>query len=112
MLRTMRTINALMGTNAVFLGGVITHMDKLASSQFFVDVTLPTTFKGAGFGGGTIFEATIPLDNQLDTLSPEARSGGAGAYRTLAKEVMDHVDFSRNSARASTDASRAANVTG
>src|SRR5262249_11573138 len=110
MLRTMRTMNALMGTNAVFLGGVITHMDKLVSSQFFVDVTLPNTFKGEGFGGGSVFDARIPLDNQLETLQPGARTGGAEAYGALAKEVLDHVNLNGNTTITSRTQSVAANV--
>jgi hypothetical protein len=65
-----------------------------------------------GFGSGVVFDAKIPLDNQLDIRSPEAKTGGIDAYRTLAKEAMDHVNLSRNAAHASADTSREANVGG
>jgi chromosome partitioning protein len=88
MLKTLRTVNALTRNHATFLGAVITHWDDLKQSQDFLDVQLPSALQDFG---GEAFKVTIPLDNQLETLTPSANTNGAKAYRSLATEVLQHV---------------------
>ncbi len=89
MLRTLRTMNALTGSAATYLGTVITHWDGLKLSEYNRDVWIPARLRE--FGGGS-FQTMIPMDNQLDTLEPGARTPGAKAYAALAEEVMRHVN--------------------
>lgn len=89
MLRTLRTVNALTNGHAAFLGAVITHWDDLKASQDFLDVRLPNALQEFG---GEAFKVTIPVDNQLETLPPSANTNGAKAYRSLAAEVLQHVE--------------------
>jgi chromosome partitioning protein len=88
MLETLRTVNALTRNRAKFLGTVFTHWDDLKLSQDFATLQLPTTLQEFG---GEAFQVTIPLDNQLETLAPNANTRGAKAYRSLAAEVLQHV---------------------
>ena len=88
MLETLRAVNALTRNQATFLGTVITHRDDLKLSQDFLDVQLPTALQEFG---GEAFKVKIPLDNQLETLTPSAETKGAKAYRLLAAEVLQHV---------------------
>ena len=88
MLLTLRTMDALTGTNGRFLGTALTHWDTLELSKRFVDLDLPRAVQGnlQEFGGRP-FESKIPMDNQLETLEPGAKTGGAVAYAALADEV-------------------------
>ena len=88
MLRTLRTVNALTRGHASFLGAVVTHWDDLKVSQDILNLQLPPAFQEFG---GEAFKITIPLDNQLETLTPSANTNGAKAYRALAEEVLQHV---------------------
>jgi cellulose biosynthesis protein BcsQ len=88
MLKTLRTVNTLTRNHATFLGAIITHWDDLKVSQDFRDVQLPVALQEFG---GKAFKVTIPLDNQLETLTPSANTNGAKAYRSLAAEVLQHV---------------------
>ncbi len=85
MLRTLKTVNALMGTEAVFLGSVITHWDNLELSKNVLQFRLiPVINKN----GGRVLQTRIPMDNRLDTLEPGAGTHGAKAYDALAEEVL------------------------
>lgn len=88
MLKTLRTMNALTGGRAAFLGVVVTHWDDLQVSQNILDLQLPGALQEFG---GEAFKVTIPVDNQLETLTPSANTGGAKAYRSLTAEVLQHV---------------------
>lgn len=88
MVRAMRAMNSLTGAETTFLGAVITHWDKLAVSNDFVDNTLAFALAGAG---GQVFGEYIPIDNQLDVLEPGAKTQGAKAYYALATEVLNAV---------------------
>ena len=89
MLQTLKTVDALMGTEARFLGGVVTHWDNLDVSR----VTLQTTISPAiGRFGGELLRTRIPIDNRLETLEPGAGIPGAKAYAELAEEVLSHVE--------------------
>jgi chromosome partitioning protein len=87
MLKTLRTVNALTRNRAMFLGAIITHWDGLKLSQDFLNLQLPPALQEFG---GEAFKVTIPLDNQLETLTPSANTLGAKAYRSLAAEVFQH----------------------
>jgi chromosome partitioning protein len=89
MLRTLRTMNALMGADATFLGAVVTHGDDLALTEFFINTRLPFALKGTG---GRVFDTKISIDNQLDMLEPGAKTPGAKAYAAFAEEVMQDVN--------------------
>ena len=88
MLATLRTVNALMASNASFLGIVTTHWDDLKLSSDFEDILLPPALQEFG---GTAFKVKIPIDNQLEAGSPGAKTRGAEAYRNLASEVLSYV---------------------
>jgi chromosome partitioning protein len=92
MLRTLRTMNALVRDRAQFLGAVITHWDGLALSKNFAEVRLPRALQTVG---GTAFATMIPVDNQLDIVEPGANTPGARAYQALAREVVSRVDQRR-----------------
>lgn len=89
MLETLRTMNALTRNRASFLGTVITHWDDLKISQDFLNLLLPPAL---GEFGGEAFEAKIPVDNLLESVTPSAETRGAKAYRALATEVLQHVN--------------------
>jgi len=96
MLLTLRTMNALTGTNGRFLGTALTHWDTLELSKRFVDVDLPRAVQGyLKEFGGYIFASRIPMDNQLETLEPGAKTGGAVAYGALANEVTQLIQSKR-----------------
>lgn len=88
MLKTLRTTNALMTSNATFMGTVITHWDDLKQSQNFEDLLLPPALREFG---STSFTVKIPMDNQLEILEPGAKTHGAEAYEKLATEILDYV---------------------
>lgn len=94
MLQTLRTMNALMGTDAHFLGVVATHSDDLAVSKDFAQFQQPAIVKG--FGGMLPRTPIIPFDNQLDTLEPGANTKAAKAYGVLAGEVLSYAGQSSN----------------
>jgi chromosome partitioning protein len=85
MLATLQTMNALTEERTRFIGAVITHWDNLKVSQDVKSTHLPNAMNE--FGGGQIFTTVIPVDNQLETLQPGARTGGATAYANLATEI-------------------------
>lgn len=85
MLTTLRTMNALTDNRAAFIGAVLTHWDNLKVSEEVRTTHLPNAMNE--FGGGKIFTTKIPVDNQLETLQPGARTGGATAYAELAMEI-------------------------
>ncbi len=92
MLLTLRTMDALTNTNGRFLGTVLTHWDNLVISKRFDEVDLPRALQGnLREFGGQAFQAKIPVDNQLETLEPGAKTGGATAYGALALEIHDKV---------------------
>ena len=93
MLRTVDTMNALVGTSATFLGTLVTHRDNLAVSQQFVDVILPPALKGFG---GRVFKTRILFDNQLHEREPGAKVRGPKAYGALAEEVITDVNQRRD----------------
>ena len=89
MLITLQTMDALTGTNGRFLGTVLTHWDNLAISKKFAEIDLVGALKGnLQEFGGYAFQTKIPMDNQLETLKPGAKTGGAEAYTSLADEVI------------------------
>jgi chromosome partitioning protein len=89
MLLTLRTMDALTDTNGRFLGTVMTHWDNLGISKRFAEIDLPRALQGSlREFGGQAFQATIPVDNQLETLEPGAKTGGATAYKALTAEVL------------------------
>ena len=85
MLATLRTMSALVGQEPTFMGVVMTHWDDLKLSQDFEDISLPRALQHFG---GKSFASKIPIDNQLETLEPGARTKGARAYEALAEEVL------------------------
>lgn len=85
MLLTLQTMNSLMGTGATFMGLLITHGDELQLTRDFQQIALPRAMKN--FGGKT-FATVIPIDNQLETLEPGAKTKGAQAYAALAEEIL------------------------
>lgn len=85
MLATLRTMIALMGKGATFMGVVITHWDELKLSKEFEDISLPRALQHFG---GKSFASKIPIDNQLESLEPGAKTKGARAYEALAEEVL------------------------
>jgi chromosome partitioning protein len=89
MLATLRTMNALMGASAIFMGAVITHWDDLQVSKEFENTRLPNAMQE--FGGGHVFTTKIPIDNQLESLEPGAKTPGAKKYEALADEVVREV---------------------
>lgn len=92
MLLTLRTMDALTGTSGRFLGTVLTHWDNLVVSKRFAEVDLSQALQGnlREFGGHA-FQTKIPIDNQLETLEPGAKTRGAEAYEALAREVLSYV---------------------
>lgn len=89
MLRTLQTMNALMGTQAAFLGVAITHWDELKLSRGFEETDLPQLLRGTG---GRTFTSKIPIDNQLEFVEPGAKTRGAKAYGALVDELLDDVE--------------------
>ncbi len=89
MLRTLRTVNALMGTEADFMGGLITHWDNLELSKFVLLNSLGPLIVG---NGGRLLEPRVPIDNQLEVLQPGAAIHGAKAYSALAEEVLNYAN--------------------
>jgi chromosome partitioning protein len=94
MLKTLQTMNALTGNGATFMGMVITHWDGLKISQDFERVHLP---RELAVFGGQAFVTKIPIDNQLESLEPGAKTGGARAYDALADEVLRYVQAGADS---------------
>ncbi len=89
MLETLQTMTALTGgASGKFLGAVITHWDDLKSSRLFIDTRLQPRLPNYG---GQTFETMIPIDNQLETLQPGAKTEGAKKYTALADEIIDVV---------------------
>jgi chromosome partitioning protein len=91
MLKTLRTVTALVGVGATFMGLLVTHWDDLRVSHDFQNIEVPRalrTFKSSAF---TI---KIPVDNQLESLGPGARTNGARAYEALAEEVLLYAEQS------------------
>jgi chromosome partitioning protein len=89
MLQTLRTANALMGTEARFLGGVITHWDDLDLSNTALRFAIIPAISQFG---GQVLQTRIPIDNRLETLQPGAATGGATAYGALAEEVLRYAE--------------------
>lgn len=87
MLTTLRTVSALMGTEADFMGGLITHWDNLELSK---EVVLNSLSPMIVRNGGRILEHRVPIDNQLEMLQPGAGTNGAKAYSALAEEVLNY----------------------
>ena len=87
-LNTLVTMNALTGNHASFIGVAVTHWDGLQISKEVVNVRFPLELVKYD---ASIFETMIPIDNQLETLQPGAKTPGAKAYATLAEEVTRHV---------------------
>lgn len=85
MLRTLRTVGALMGTQADFMGGIITHWDNLELSKGVIVQSIGPLIVQYG---GRILEPYVPVDNQLEILQPGAGTHGAQAYSALAEEVL------------------------
>lgn len=97
MLLTLRTMDALTGTSGRFLGTLLTHWDNLAVSTRFEQVNLPQALQGyLREFGGSVFQTKIPMDNQLETLEPGAKTRGAQAYEALAGEMLSYVELGRN----------------
>lgn len=89
MLQTLRTVNALMGTEARLLGAVVTHWDDLQVSRTTLAATIEPAINNAG---GTLLSPYIPMDNRLETLEPGAGANGARAYAELAEEVLRYAE--------------------
>jgi cellulose biosynthesis protein BcsQ len=94
MLLTLRTMDALTGTGGRFLGTVLTHWDNLEVSKRFETIDLPRLLQGRlQEFGGKAFQAKIPIDNQLETLEPGAKTRGAEAYEALADEILERIEL-------------------
>ncbi len=89
MLQTLRTVNALMGTEARLLGAVVTHWDDLQVSKNTLAVTIEPAIINAG---GKLLLPYIPMDNRLETLKPGAEVIGARKYAELAEEVLRYAE--------------------
>lgn len=89
MLQTLRTANALMGTEARFLGGVITHWDDLDLSNTALRFNIIPAISAFG---GQVLETKIPIDNRLETVQPGGGTNGARAYEALAEEVLRYAE--------------------
>ena len=85
MLQTLRTANALMGTDANFLGGVITHWDDLDLSNTALQFNIVPAISQFG---GRVLQTKIPIDNRLENIQPGSGTNGARAYGALAEEVL------------------------
>lgn len=85
MLKTVRTMNQLMGTSSTFLGAVVTHWDDLELSKDFLRISLIPAITGAG---GQIFGRMIPIDNRLDNVGPDAHTKGVEEYRALTNDIL------------------------
>jgi chromosome partitioning protein len=96
MLLTLRTMDALTGTNGRFLGTALTHWDTLELTRRFAEINLPQALQGyLQEYGGHVFQSKIPVDNQLETLEPGAKTGGAKAYAELADEIAHLIESKR-----------------
>ncbi|HEU5348416.1 MAG TPA: AAA family ATPase [Ktedonobacterales bacterium] len=89
MLKTLRTMSALTGAGTNFMGILVTHWDNLKSSKAFEDIFLPEALQDFG---GRVFTSKIPIDNQLESLGPGAKTKGAKAYEALAEEVLQYAE--------------------
>ena len=96
MLLTLRTMDALTGTSGRFLGTLLTHWDTLEASKRFEAIDLPRLLLYLQEFGGQAFQAKIPIDNQLETLQPGAKTRGAEAYEALASELLRRVQSGPN----------------
>lgn len=91
MLKTLRTMAALVGADAAFMGVLITHWDDLKVSHDFETIELPRALRTFN---SRAFASRIPIDNQLETVRPGARTNGARAYEALAGEVLQYAEQS------------------
>lgn len=89
MLQTLRTVNALMGTQAQFIGVAMTHWDDLALSSSALQITIIPAINRFG---GRVLDTYIPMDNRLEALHPGAGTNGAKAYSELAEEVLRYAE--------------------
>ncbi|HEU0028907.1 MAG TPA: AAA family ATPase [Ktedonobacterales bacterium] len=98
MLLALRTMDALTGTNGRFLGTALTHWDTLELTRRFAEINLPQALQGyLQEFGGHVLQIKIPIDNQLETLEPGAKTGGAEAYTDLAHEITRLIQLKRQS---------------
>jgi hypothetical protein len=73
------------------MGVLITHWYELKLSKLFEEIRLPQELRGSG---GKVFATKIPIDNQLESLEPGARTKGAKAYEALTEEVLQYAEQS------------------
>lgn len=92
MLLTLRAMDSLTGTSGRFLGTVTTHWDNLAVSNKFLDLELPSMLGNLREFGGHAFQSQIPIDNQLETLEPGAKTKGAEKYSALVDELTTLIE--------------------